>query len=28
MARRIIEIEIRKQIEILNGLGYAKKTIA
>jgi transposase len=28
MARRIIEMEIKKQIEILNSLGYGKKTIA
>jgi len=28
MARRIIEMEIKKQIEILSSLGYGKKTIA
>lgn len=28
MARRIIEMEVKKQIGILQSLGYGKKTIA
>ena len=28
MARRTIEMELKKQIDILKGLGYGKKTIA
>jgi len=28
MARRTIEMEVKKQIGILHSLGYGKKTIA
>jgi hypothetical protein len=28
MARRIIEMELKKQIDILQSLGYGKKKIA